>query len=74
MQPLAFSGIHVISPRLIPLMTEPGAFSIIDSYLRLAAQGERILGFRADQYFWRDLGKPAEIAQAAADIAAGRLP
>jgi NDP-sugar pyrophosphorylase family protein len=74
MQPLAFSGIHVISPRLIPLMTELGAFSIIDSYLRLAAQGERILGFRADQYFWRDLGKPAEIRQAAADIEAGRLP
>jgi len=73
-QPLAFSGIHVISPRLIPLMTEPGAFSIIESYLRLAAQGERILGFRADQYFWRDLGKPAEIRRAAADIEAQRLP
>jgi len=73
-QPLAFSGIHVISPRLIPLMTEPGAFSIIDSYLRLAAQGKRILGFRADQYLWRDLGKPAGIARARADIEAGRLP
>ncbi|MBO0912677.1 MAG: nucleotidyltransferase family protein [Acidobacteria bacterium] len=72
-QPLAFSGIHVISPRLIPLMTEREPFSIIDSYLRLAAQGEKILGFRADQYFWRDLGKPAEIAQAAADLEAGRF-
>jgi len=72
-RPLAFSGIHVISPRLLHLMTESGAFSIITSYLRLAAQGERIVGFRADQYFWRDLGKPAGIRQAAADIEAGRL-
>lgn len=71
--PLAFSGIHIISPRFISLLTENGAFSIIDSYLRLSAQGEKIVGFRADQYLWRDLGKPEQIMQAAADIAAGEL-
>jgi NDP-sugar pyrophosphorylase family protein len=63
-QPLAFSGIHIISSRLIPMMTEQGAFSIIDTYLRLAKQGEKILGFRADQYYWRDLGRVEHIAQA----------
>jgi NDP-sugar pyrophosphorylase family protein len=67
-QPLAFSGIHVISPRLLGLMTEDGAFSIIDSYLRLAAHGEKILAFRADEYYWRDLGTPENIAQAAHDL------
>jgi NDP-sugar pyrophosphorylase family protein len=72
-QPLAFSGIHVISPRFLTIMTEQGAFSIIDSYLRVEAQGERIAGFRADQYYWRDLGKPEHIAQAAEDIAARRI-
>jgi NDP-sugar pyrophosphorylase family protein len=72
-QPLAFSGIHIISPRFISMMTEQGAFSIIDSYLRVAAQGEKIVGFRADQYFWRDLGKPEQIAQTSADIEAGRF-
>jgi len=61
---LAFSGIHVISPRLLTMMTEEGAFSIIASYLRLAAQGERVLAFRADEYSWRDLGKPENIARA----------
>ena len=39
--PLAFSGIHVISPRLLTLMTEQGAFSIIVTYLRLAEQDEK---------------------------------
>ena len=65
---LAFSGIHVISPRLLALMTEEGAFSIVTTYLRLAAQGEIILAFRADEYYWRDLGKPENIAQAAQDL------
>jgi mannose-1-phosphate guanylyltransferase len=68
LQPLAFSGIHIISPRLLPMLTEEGVFSIIDSYVRLAAQGQKILNFRADQYYWRDLGKPADLAQAAQEI------
>jgi NDP-sugar pyrophosphorylase family protein len=71
MHAFAFSGIHVISPRLLPMLTEDGAFSIITSYLRLAAQGEKILAFRGDQYYWRDLGKPESIAQAASDLGQG---
>ena len=68
MRPLAFSGIHVVSPRLLKMMSEDGAFSIVTSYLRLAAEGERILAFRADQYYWLDLGKPENVAQAAEDL------
>ncbi len=67
-QALAFSGIHIISPRLFALMKEEGVFSIIDSYLRLAASGEKIAAFRADEYYWRDLGKPADLQQAAQDL------
>ncbi len=70
-QVLAFSGIHIISPRLFPMLTEEGIFSIIPSYLRLAAQGQKILAFRADQYYWRDLGRPADLTQAAHDLESG---
>ena len=70
-EPLAFCGIHVISPRIFALMTEHGIFSIIDVYLRLSAAGEKIMAFRADQYYWRDLGKPDQIQQAAEDLAKG---
>jgi mannose-1-phosphate guanylyltransferase len=67
--PLAFSGIHVISPRLLPMLTESTpVFSIIDSYLRLASQSEKILAFRHDHSYWRDLGKPADLTQAALDL------
>jgi NDP-sugar pyrophosphorylase family protein len=68
---LAFSGIHVISPRLLTLMKEEGVFSIIDTYLRLAGSGETIIAFRADDYYWRDLGKPADLQQAARDLEQG---
>jgi NDP-sugar pyrophosphorylase family protein len=65
---LAFAGIHVISPRLLSMMSEEGAFSIIDCYLRLARQGEKILAFRANEYYWRDLGKPENVTQAMEDF------
>lgn len=65
---LAFSGIHVISSRIFGMMTEEGAFSIIDSYLRLAGQGESVLAFRADEYYWRDLGRPENVAGAEQDL------
>lgn len=66
-QALAFTGIHVISPRLLTLMTETGAFSILDTYLRLTATGENIQGYRADQFYWRDLGKPEQLREAEED-------
>ena len=64
----AFSGVHVISPRLFRMITEEGVFSIVSTYLRLAGGGEKILAFRADDYYWRDLGKPENIAQAERDV------
>jgi len=67
---LAFTGIHVISPRIFPLLTEEGVFSIIPAYLRLAAQGEKIQAFRADEFYWRDLGNPESIQQAEQDMKA----
>jgi len=73
LQALAFSGVHVISPRLLTRMTEDGVFSIITSYLRLAAEGEKIVAFRADEYYWRDLGRPENVTQTATDVKNGVL-
>jgi len=73
-QALAFSGIHVLSPRIFSLMREEGVFSIIPVYLRLAAQGEAIVAFRADEFYWRDLGRPESIQQAAQDLASCIYP
>ena len=66
--PLAFAGIHIVSPRLFAKLTEDGPFSIITSYLRLAGEGEAVLGFRADEAYWRDLGRAEDLARAAEDL------
>ena len=73
MRALAFSGVHVISPRLLTRMTEDAVFSIITSYLQLAGAGERIVAFRADEYYWRDLGRPENVKQAEGDVKQGIL-
>jgi NDP-sugar pyrophosphorylase family protein len=67
----AFSGIHVISPRLLQLLPDEAVYSIIPPYLDLAAHGEKILAFRADEFYWRDLGKPKDLEAAAEDIKRG---
>jgi NDP-sugar pyrophosphorylase family protein len=68
---LAFTGIQVISPRFLRMMNEDGAFSIIGTYLRLAAAGKNILGFPADDYYWRDLGRPEQVCEAEEDFRKG---
>ena len=66
--PLAFCGIHVISPRMLNKISEDGAFSIIDSYLRLAGEGEKIVAYRADGAYWRDLGTIESLERAAIEL------
>jgi len=67
-QALAFAGIHVVSPRIFGQMREAGAFSIVDAYLRLAGEGERVMAFRADGAYWRDLGRPESLAAAEREL------
>jgi len=70
---LAYACIQVISPRLFSEMDENGAFPIFDSYLRLAGEGERFVAFRADECYWRDLGRQESIGQATQDMLDGKF-
>ena len=74
LETLAFAGIHVVSPRIFDRLDEEGAFSVIDAYVRLAAKGETILGFRADGAYWRDLGRPDDLIAAERDMKSGKYP
>jgi NDP-sugar pyrophosphorylase family protein len=58
---LGFCGIHAISPAIFPLITEHGAFSIVDAYLRLAAHGAQIRAGRIDGARWRDCGRREDL-------------
>jgi len=56
------------------MMMEEDAFSIITSYMHLAACGEKIVSFAADEYYWRDLGTPDSVKQAAQELGSGSVP
>ncbi len=61
--PTAFSGVHIISPEMIKLMTENGVFSIIDDYLRLA-ENHKITSYKHNETSWFDLGRKENIEKA----------
>jgi NDP-sugar pyrophosphorylase family protein len=61
---LGFAGVHVIAPDFPRLLTERGAFSILDPYLRLVGEGATILPFRIDGSRWIDIGKPEQLEEA----------
>lgn len=64
-RPAAFSGLHIISPRLFGQITETGKFSLVDVYLRLAPD-HTILAYPHNRSRFIDVGKPESIAQAEA--------
>lgn len=61
----AFSGISVISPTLPGLMTERGAFSVMDVYLRLIAEDHRVAAWKSTDTFWIDIGTHDRLETAA---------
>jgi NDP-sugar pyrophosphorylase family protein len=64
LQPMAFGGIHVVSPELFPLITESGRFSIVDVYLRLCSRFP-LMGYLSGSRYWFDMGKPHDLSEAA---------
>jgi len=62
-RPLAFSGIHIIQPKMLELITEEGKFPIIDLYLRLA-KNHAIKAFVDNSTIWMDVGKPDQLRAA----------
>ena len=60
---LSFMGIHALSPAILPRLDQASPFPILPAYLRLAAAGQPIRGFRADSCRWLDLGRPENLSQ-----------
>ena len=62
--PLAFSGIHILSPSLFPLMDAwPDRFPIMDFYLDVCAD-HRLMGYEAHDLRLLDVGKLDSLDQA----------
>ena len=59
-----FTGVHVVAPELLGRLTERGAFSLRDAYMRLIAEGERIAAYDVTGASWWDIGSPEKLARA----------
>jgi len=59
--PKAFSGIHIISKKLLPLLTQEGKFGIVDVYLGLS-KTHIIKSFDHSGSHFVDVGKPESVA------------
>ena len=59
----AFSGIHIIDPKIFSLITQSGKFSIVDTYLGLM-NTNAILSFDHSQSKFIDVGKPESVKEA----------
>ncbi len=65
---LAFTGIHIISPRVLDEIPTGRCVDIIDVYLKLAARGMDIRGHRAVNHYWCDIGTPEDYHRVHRDI------
>jgi mannose-1-phosphate guanylyltransferase len=54
---LTFTGIHLISSRLLDSMPSAGFFDIIRFYIDLASRGEAVRGYQMQGGYWRDIGR-----------------
>jgi NDP-sugar pyrophosphorylase family protein len=64
-QRLAFSGIHILSPKIFDLLEQINekVFSITKAYIELSKE-HNIYGFIHDEDYWFDVGKPDSYLQA----------
>jgi NDP-sugar pyrophosphorylase family protein len=60
----AFSGIHIISPKMLPLLGDIRKHSLTPFYLEIAKENT-IAGYEHNTDAWFDCGKPETLAQAA---------
>lgn len=63
--PKAFSGIHIIDPKIFSLIKQEGKFSMVEVYLELA-RFEIIKGFDHTGSKFIDVGKPDSVSEAEA--------
>jgi len=60
---LAFSGIHIINPKIFEMMPASGKFSIMTTYMELM-KTEKILGFDHSGGILVDVGRPESVLEA----------
>jgi NDP-sugar pyrophosphorylase family protein len=67
-----FAGIHVMDPRVFSYIPDQGFSTIIDAYIEMLQQGERLLGHEFEDY-WMDIGTPERYRKAQEDLKGNKV-
>ncbi len=71
---LAFTGLHVLDPRVIGDITDNSYSCIIDHYRKLLENGEEIHSYRTDGCYWTDMGTPEDYLALHHGLLTGTIP
>ena len=63
LRPLAFNGISLLSPELLPRIERPAPFDLIDALLAVIADGGHIAAHDHGKGFWGTTGTAAELLE-----------
>ncbi len=64
---LAFTGIHVLDPKILKTIPPDRFVNIIDVYRQHLDAGRKIAAYIAQNHYWRDIGTPLTYRQAVMD-------
>ena len=62
-----FTGLHLVSPRILDFLPDEGFAGIIPAYQRAQKKGERICGVTLKTGYWADIGTPRQYLDAHAE-------
>ena len=71
---LAYTGIQVVSPRMLKWLPETGPADLVAAWRKALAQGEHLAALVVSGHFWQDLGTPEAYLTAHQRLLSGACP
>jgi mannose-1-phosphate guanylyltransferase len=71
---LAYTGIQVVSPRLLKWLPEKGPADLVKAWRQAITQGEHLAALVVSGHFWQDLGTPEAYLAAHHRLLSGTCP
>ncbi len=72
--PLAYTGVQVVSPRMLKWLPPEGPADLVAAWQRAIAQGEQLAAVVVKGLFWQDLGTPEAYLAAHQRLLSGKCP
>jgi NDP-sugar pyrophosphorylase family protein len=69
---LTFTGIQVLSPKILKFIASETPANSIDAYIRMLAKGEKIRAYNSHNAYWKDIGTPERYKSAVYESMAPR--